>query len=137
MKWLLSSLGISGVSAGWFTAAALLALIMAGGSGMYFGYEIASARADERIQVLKDAQIDALTAKNDQLLAEQRRANEIASRFEATLKGIRIENKTFNNEVRVEREKLVYTDCVVPDSGVDLLNRHIDAANLRLLGKAK
>lgn len=135
---LTSILGLSGgVSTGWLVAAALIALSMAGAAGMYGGYEISSARHERDMQALKDSQISALAAKNEQLLAEQRRGNEIAQNFLAALGDIHVENKTYNREVRVEREKLIYTDCVVPDSGVDLLNRHIDAANLRLLGKKK
>jgi hypothetical protein len=106
-------------------------------SGMYLGYEIAAGRFAADREALLQAQADALKATNDQLLAEQRRGQEIATQFLTALQNIRIENKTFNHEVRVEREKLVYTDCQLPDSGVDLLNRHIDAANLRFLGAKK
>lgn len=134
---LLNMLGVSGVSAGWFTAACAIALIMAGGSGMYFGYEIASARTGERIKLLQEAQIVALESKNAALLAEQQRGNQIAQDFLSSLSNLRIENKTFNNEVRIEREKLIYTDCAIPDSGVDLLNKHINGANLRLIKKEK
>lgn len=136
MKWLLS-LFSGGASTGWFVASAVLVLACAGGAGMWGGYEIASSRYSRTISEIKDAHIDALEAKNELLLAEQRRGNEIAQDFLDRLSNIRIENRTFNQQVRVEREKLVYTDCVVPESGVDLLNRHIDATNLRLIGSKK
>lgn len=133
----LTTVGSSKIMSGWFAAASLLALMISCVAGMYFGYEVASARAQKTISQIKDAQIQALEAKNELLIAEQKRGNEIAERFEDALKNIRIENRTFNNEVRVEREKLIYTDCVMPDSGVDLLNRHVDSVNLQFLGKVK
>lgn len=56
-------------------------------------------------------------------------ANDVSSKFETKLSKLRITNTTVNQEVRHETEKTVYRDCLVPDSGVVLLNRAIGQAN--------
>lgn len=127
----------TGGATAWYILAIVLALGLAGTAGLYAGYDIAAGRfAADKADLMK-AQADALEAKNAQLVAEQQRGNEIANKFLAALGDIHIENKTFNNQVRVEREKLVYTDCKLPDTGANLLDSHIDAANLKLLGVTK
>jgi hypothetical protein len=65
---------------------------------------------------------------------EKKRSEEWAGRFEAKLANLRIVNRTINNEVRRETEKTVYTDCVVPESGVLLIRRSIDQANAAAAG---
>lgn len=62
---------------------------------------------------------------------ERKRADEIASAFEAKLSNLRIINRTINNEVRHETEKVVYGDpnCDVPASGVLLINKSVREAN--------
>jgi hypothetical protein len=85
---------------------------------------------------LAQAQAVALSQAADRLREARGRGDEIADRFEGKLDNIKIENKTFNNETRVETEKLVYTDCKLPDTGADLLKRHVDSVNARLLGSS-
>lgn len=126
-----------GSATAWYILAGVLALGLAASGGMYAGYEIANGRFAADKEALLQAQATALDAKNAQLVAEQRRGNEIEQDFLTKLSNIHVENKTFNNQVRVEREKLVYTDCKLPDTGASLLNRHIDEANLKLVGKTK
>ena len=65
---------------------------------------------------------------------EKRRSEEWAGRFETKLANLRIVNRTINNEVRRETEKTVYTDCVVPESGVLLIRKSIDQANAAAAG---
>ncbi len=121
----------------WFILAAVLALGSAGAAGMYGGYEIANARYARDREALQQAQTDALTAKSEALELANKRGDETAGQFLTALKDMRVVNTTVNNEVRKETEKLIYTDCKLPDSGADLLKRHRDAVNLRLLGGVK
>lgn len=121
----------------WFILAAILALSSAGAAGMYGGYEIANARYAKDRQALQDAQIEALTASKEALKIAVTNSSQVAGEFMTALKGIQIVNTTITNEVRKETEKLVYTDCKLPDSGADLLKKNADAVNMRLLGKGK
>ena len=83
------------------------------------------------------AQIEALQARTDQYLEAVKRGDQVAGDFYDALRNMRVVNTTINQEVRRETEKLVYTDCRLPDSGADLLGRKVDAVNMRLIGKGK
>lgn len=99
-----------------FIAAAILAL------GFGSGWSVHSWKSDaEHV-----AEVRALEAAR---AAQEKRANEIATRFESRLNTIRSTNRTYYNETRHETEKTVYRDCVVPASGKLLLDAAIDAAN--------
>lgn len=51
-------------------------------------------------------------------------ANQVATRTETALAGIRIENRTIYNETQREiQTNTVYRDCVLPADGVRLANR--------------
>lgn len=117
----------------WILLACVMALAGTGSAGMYLGYEIAAGRHASDVAALKDAQIEALKVRTDQYLGAIARGDEIANRFEQSLANIRIENKTFTTEVVKETEKQVYIDCKLPETGMDLLRRRIDAANARIL----
>lgn len=119
----------------WIIVAFLLAILCAGGTGMYFGYEVANGRfADERVQ-MATAYGDAMKERDKRLKELQASGSLIEGNFLTALRNMQVVNKTYYNEVQKETEKLVYTDCKLPDSGVDLLNRHIDEVNMRLIGK--
>lgn len=118
----------------WLIVGALGAAIAVGGAGLYGGYEIANARHAGQMLAQQQAQNQALEAKNQLLLQAQARADEIAGHFQAALDQLRVVNKTFNNEIRHEVEKTVYTDCKLPQTGAALLNQHIDAVNAAILG---
>lgn len=117
----------------WILLGAMLAGCLCVGAGMYLGYELANGRNAKEWSDLKDAQAVALKAKTDAYVAANARGDEIAGKFETLLKNIKIENKTFNSTVRTEVEKAVYTTCILPDTGTDLLQKHATAANLRLM----
>lgn len=121
----------------WFILAGVLALGSAGAAGMYGGYEIANARYAKERAALQEAQLEALNAKNEALAQANKRGDDVALNFLVALKDIKVVNTTITNEVRKETEKLVYTDCKLPDSGADLLKKNRDEVNLRLLGKGK
>lgn len=121
----------------WFVAAAVLALATTGTAGMYAGAMIERGRHADEITALKDEQLRSMALATQLWQQAQSRSNEVSTRFEAALREIKIENKTFVQEVQRETEKLVYTDCRLPDSGVDLLKKQVDAANMRLLGREK
>ena len=121
----------------WIIAAFLFAIIAAGGVGMYFGYQIADAKAANDKLQLANAYNDAMAEREKRRLDAEARGHTVESDFLTALQNMQVVNKTYNNEIVKETEKLVYTDCKVPDSGVDLLNKHIDDVNMRLIGKQK
>jgi hypothetical protein len=73
--------------------------------------------------------------KNNAALAEaaatKAMAEKIAANVDTRLSNLRITNRTINNEVRHETEKVVYgnPDCDLPASGVVLINQSIREAN--------
>lgn len=119
----------------WIVAAVLLAILGTGGMGLYFGMLIQRGwDADDKIQ-MANAYGDAMKERDARLKELQAKGSTIEGNFLTALKGMQVVNRTYNNEVVKETEKLVYTDCKLPDSGVDLLNKHIDDVNMRLIGK--
>ncbi len=125
----------------WIILAFVLTAIAAGGGGLYFGHQYASAKLTAQAAADKESLV---TAYNKALEEKEARRKEAEARgrtvegdFLTALQNLKVVNKTYNNEVVKETEKLVYTDCKVPDSGVDLLNRHIDDVNMQFLGVAK
>lgn len=119
----------------WIVAAVLLAIIATGAACLYFGMLIQRGwDADDKVQ-LATAYGDAMKEREARLKEAQAKGNLVEDKFLTKLDGIQVVNKTYYNEVQKETEKLVYTDCKLPDSGVDLLNKHIDDVNMRLIGK--
>lgn len=121
----------------WFVVAAVIALMGAGSSGMYFGYQLAEGRAAVDKLQMQTAYNVALVEKEARRQEAENRSRLVEGTFLTALKGIKVVNTTYYQQVEKETEKLVYTDCKVPDTGVDLLNKHIDDVNMRLLGKGK
>jgi hypothetical protein len=121
----------------WIALASILALGTTGAAGMYGGYEIATARLAREQHKLDQAYADASNAQKEALKQAVQRGNEAGAIFLAELRGMRVVNTTINKEVQKEVQKLIYTDCNLPDSGVDLLQRHVDEVNLRLLESDK
>lgn len=121
----------------WIIAAFLFAILAAGGAGMYFGYQIADAKAANDKLQLANAYNDAMAEREKRRLDAESRGRTVEGDFLTALQNMQVVNKTYNNEIVKETEKLVYTDCKLPDSGVDLLNKHIDDVNMRLIGKDK
>jgi hypothetical protein len=119
----------------WIIAAFLLAVLGAGGTGLYFGAVIQRGwDAADKIE-MANAYGDAMKEREARLKELQAKGSLIEGNFLTALNGMQVVNKTYYNEVQKETEKLVYTDCKLPDSGVDLLNKHIDDVNMRLIGK--
>lgn len=119
----------------WIIAAFLFAVLGAGGTGLYFGAVIQRGwDAADKIE-MANAYGDAMKEREARLKDLQAKGNLIEGNFLTALNGMQVVNKTYYNEVQKETEKLVYTDCKLPDSGVDLLNKHIDDVNMRLIGK--
>lgn len=121
----------------WIVAGFLFAILSAGGTGMYFGYQIADAKASNDKLQLASAYNDAMAEKEKRRQEAEERGHMVESNFLTALNGMQVINKTYYNEVQKETEKVVYTDCKLPDSGVDLLNKHIDDVNMRLIGKGE
>jgi hypothetical protein len=108
--YLLIGIALVSVVTGWF------------GRGHWDAGEIERTRAE------------VVAEKNAALLeaaSEKKRADEIAGRFEDKLSKLRIVNRTINNEVRHETEKVVYGDprCDLPASGVVLNDKSVREAN--------
>lgn len=121
----------------WLILACVLALSATGASGLYFGSMIERGRHAGEVANLKDAQIEALRTRGEQLVEAQRISNQVSQDFYTALKNIRVVNNTITQEVRREVEKVVYTDCKLPDSGADLLKKKVDSVNLQLLSHTK
>lgn len=123
----------------WVIIAFLLAMSGSGTAGLYFGsqYEAnkATAAAEKTRADLATAYGDALKERDARLKELQDKGGLIEGDFLSALQNMQVVNKTYYNEVQKETEKLVYTDCKLPTSGVDLLNKHIDEVNARLLRK--
>lgn len=116
----------------WLIAALVMVVSGTGVAGLYFGAQIERGRTAGTLLAIQNAHIETLKVRTDQYLGAISRGDEIANRFENSLKALRIENKTFNTEVVREVEKQVYIDCKVPQSGMDLLKRRIEAANAQI-----
>lgn len=121
----------------WIIAAFLFAILAAGGAGVYFGMTIQRGwDAGDKIE-MANAYGEALKERDARLKELQAKGSTVEGDFLTALRNLQVVNKTYYNEVQKETEKVVYTDCKVPDSGVDMLNRHIDDVNMRLIGKQK
>lgn len=121
----------------WLFLAAILALGVSFVAGMYGGYEIANARHAADQQKLVTAFAEASTAQKEALKESRQRGDEATGIFLTELRGMTVVNTTINKEVQREVERTVYTDCKLPDSGADLLLRHVNAVNLQLLESDK
>lgn len=99
---------------------ALVALVLAAGGGAWLGYDYRDGKC-------KAAELERKTMTEEIRTANLALADGVATRTEAAIAGIRIENRTINNEVRHEREihtrVLENPDCAVPLSTVGVLNR--------------
>lgn len=119
----------------WIVAAVLFAILAAGGVGLYFGVVIQRGWDTADKVAMANAYGDALKERDARLKELQAKGSTIEGSFLTALQNLQVVNKTYYNEVQKETEKVVYTDCKLPDSGVDLLNKHIDDVNMRLIGK--
>lgn len=119
----------------WIVAAFLFAVIASGGVGVYFGYGYAEGQSAKDKEQLVSAYNAALLEKEARRKDAEERGRKVETEFLTGLNGIQIVNKTYHTEVQKETEKLIYTDCKLPDSGIDLVNKHIDDVNMKLIGK--
>ena len=113
--------------------AQLLGLFTAGAVGAYLGYHYGTGQAAADKAQMAQAYNTALQESEARRKDEEVRGTQVVKNFLARLDNIKIVNRTYNSTMQKETEKLVYTDCKVPDSGVDLLNKHITDANLILI----
>lgn len=123
----------------WLIVASLIAIMGAGGSGLFFGYKSGSESealrmAGER-QALIDAQNMALQEKEARRVDAERRAGVVEKNFLMALNNINIVNKTYNNTVTKEIERTVYTDCKLPASGRKILLDKTRDINAQFVGK--
>lgn len=121
----------------WLLLGATLAMGMCGAAGMYGGYEIANARHARDREAMQQAQVDALDASRKALAISMANSAQVSGEFLQALKAIQIVNTTINKEVQRETQKLIYTDCKLPDSGADLLKKNVDSVNMLLLQGGK
>jgi hypothetical protein len=119
----------------WILLAIVLGLFTAGATGAYLGYQYGTGKAAEDKSKMLAAYNEALTQAELRRKDAESKGNQIVNDFVSRLDNLKVVNKTYNNNLKTETQKLVYTDCKLPDSGVDLLNKHINEANLILIGK--
>lgn len=117
----------------WLLLAAVMGMAASGAAGLYGGYEIATARYQKDQIALQEAHAETLNAKNEALGEAILRGNASSGYLLAAIRDIRVVNTTIHTRVQKETEKLVYTDCKVPATGIDLLQNHVDEVNLRLV----
>ncbi len=113
----------------------LLLALVAGLLGIYVGVQYEAGQAAIEREALKDAYATALQEANARRAEAQARGTLVERDFIGRLSDLKIVNTTIHQTLKQETQKLVYTNCVLPDAGIDLVNQHIDAVNLRLLGK--
>ncbi len=126
----------------WLLVACLIAVMGAGGSGLYFGYrsgfESASLAFKDDQLALVSAQRDALNEKEARRIEAEARATMVEKNFLNALNNIQVINKTYNNKVVTETTKQVYIDCKLPPSGRELLVQKAREINAQLAaGDAK
>ncbi len=118
----------------WFILAALIALMSAGGTGMYFGYQIAEGEnATERLELVQGFNA-ALTEKEARRQEAEAKSRLIEGTFLTTLRGLKGESAESMQQILEETKKAIYDTCKVPDSGVDMINNRIDQVNQRIRG---
>lgn len=122
----------------WLIVACLIAMMGAGGSGLFFGFKSgteseALRMAGER-QALIDAQNVALQEKEARRIDAEKRAQIVEKNFLTALNNIQIVNKTYNNTIQKETEKTVYTDCRLPPSGREILLNKTRDINAQFVG---
>jgi hypothetical protein len=100
-----------------------IAALLAAVSGSFFYGQHTQKLADD--EVFNKERV-ALQQKID---TEQQRREEISSKFETKLDNIKVVNTTINKTVKQELQKQIYTDCKLPDTGVDLINSNADQLN--------
>lgn len=125
----------------WFFLALFFAAAGSGSTGLYFGYQYATskltavaARDRENLVVAYTVALEEKELRRKEAAALGRK---VEQEFMVALRDMKVVNKTFYSEIQKETEKLVYTDCKVPANGIDLLNKHIDEVNLRLIDRSK
>jgi hypothetical protein len=103
----------------YITAASVAIAFMA---GSYFGYDYADSKceADKR-QALQSA-----VEQRDQ---QQDKYNRMAGWYEKRLANVRKQERVVTKVVEKEIEKPVYSQCIIPDSGVQLLNDSASSFN--------
>ena len=116
----------------WIVAAFLFAVLGAGGTGMYFGYEIANGRnATERLELVAGFNT-ALVEKESRRQEAEARSRIVEGTFLTALNSMQGASAENWQQVLEETKKAIYTACKVPDTGVDMINNHIDEVNSRL-----
>ena len=121
----------------WLLVAATIAIGATGVTGLYAGAAIEHGRNAKRELALSDANARAYEGQVVALKIATKRGDEVVEKFATRLDGMKVVNTTYHAATVREVEKTVYTDCKVPQSGVDLLNQQVDEVNFRLLGTSK
>lgn len=121
----------------YFVIAALVAVLGAGTSGLYIGYQVADAKnSDERLQ-MASAFNAAMVEKEARRQEAEKRSQLVEGTFMTALNGLKGANKASLVAVMEETKKAIYDTCKVPDSGTDMLNDRIDSINADILGRKK
>ena len=103
----------------------------AGGSGIYFGYQAATSEYNAERAELIEQQKTALEEKERQRMELERRSFEVQTGFIASLEALRNSYPALQRAVVDEVRNEIYTTCVVPVSGQNLLRENIKKANAR------
>ena len=113
----------------------LLVSIISGLLGVYAGVQYEAGQAAIAVGNLKDSYAAALQQAEARRAEAAARGNLVEKDFMGRLSNLKITNTTIHQTLKQETQKLVYTSCVLPDEGIDLLNKHINEVNLRLVSE--
>ena len=93
--------------------------------GGFVGREITNAAHNRELIEEQRVEIGKLNARADEILAMVERGNNVSLGLEERLSQMKVLTMTVAPVIQKEIRQTVYAECVLPDSGVDLLNRHM------------
>lgn len=92
----------------------------------WYAYHSGETHQSEMDQI---AQSKVLASYQAQIDILQKNRDEVANIFEKKLDNIQIVNTTINKNFTKELTNTVYTDCKVPETGVDIINDMVTQLN--------
>jgi len=105
-------------------------------SGGFLGYHLNEYLNTRKIQTLRDEHQNYLNEEQKQkdLLQQEintknEENNKLSAELEIAQKNRRIVQNVITKEIKTEVEKPVYRDCIIPLSGVQLLNKMSESLN--------
>ena len=115
----------------WIFFVSMIGLAGASGSGLFFGYQAASAKYLAEKAELVEEQKQALEEKERQRVEFERKSFEVQAGFIANLEALRATYPALQRAVLDEVKQEIYSTCIVPMTGQELLRQNVKKANER------